>query len=144
MALEALSNAVYHDTAKQAAKPRGEASTGQESSVAALNITELPGTSVVSGSSQAGKDQNNMQNNGQKERQASDQQIKSAISQANSKLKAHRTRCEFSYHEDTKRVSIKVVDNDTQEIIREIPPEETLDMLEKMLEMAGLLVDEKR
>lgn len=54
------------------------------------------------------------------------------------------TRCEFSYHEKTHRVSIKVVNKDTDEVIREIPPEESLEMLEKMWEMAGILVDEKR
>ena len=55
-----------------------------------------------------------------------------------------KTRCEFSYHEDTKRVSIKVIDSETEEVIREIPPEETLDMLSKMWEVAGILIDEQR
>ena len=54
------------------------------------------------------------------------------------------TKCEFSYHEETKRVSIKVIDAETEEVIREIPPEETLEMLSKMWELAGLMVDEKR
>lgn len=148
MALEVLSNAMYHDAAKQTSKPRVETTTGQESSATTINITELASTSTVAGSSQSSKDQNNAQNkgqnNGQKEGMASEQQIKSAISQANGKLKAHRTRCEFSYHEETKRVSIKVVDNETQEVIREIPPEETLDMVQRMWELAGMIVDEKR
>jgi flagellar protein FlaG len=55
-----------------------------------------------------------------------------------------RTRCEYSYHEKTNRVSIKVINADTDEVIREIPPEKSLDMLQKMWEMAGILVDEKR
>jgi flagellar protein FlaG len=59
-------------------------------------------------------------------------------------MKFHRTRCEFSYHEETKRVSIKVFDKDTEEVIREIPPEEALEMVEKMWELAGLLIDERR
>ena len=50
----------------------------------------------------------------------------------------------ISYHEATKRISVKIVDNDTKEIIREIPPEKTLDMISKMWELAGLVVDEKR
>lgn len=149
MAIEVLSGAVFHDVTKPASKPRVETTTGQESSATTINITELPGTSRVAGSSQASKDQNNSHGNnngqGQKDGVASEQQIKSAISQANSKLKtSHRTKCEFSYHEETKRVSIKVVDKDTQEVIREIPPEETLEMVEKMWELAGLLVDERR
>lgn len=39
---------------------------------------------------------------------------------------------------------VKVVDTQTNEIIREIPPEKTLDMFVKMLELAGIFVDEKR
>lgn len=70
--------------------------------------------------------------------------VRTAVNHANSKLKLSKTRCEFSYHEATKRISIKVLDKDTNEVIREIPPEETLEMVEKMLDLAGILVDEKR
>lgn len=152
MALEVLSNAVYHDAAKQPQAPRVETTTGSGNGAATINVTELPGTSRVAGTGQTGREQSNSQNgsqngqgNGQKEGVASEQQIKAAISQANSKLRLpHRTSCEFSYHEETKRVSIKVLDNETQEVIREIPPEETLEMVQKMWELAGLIVDEKR
>ncbi|MBE5951501.1 MAG: flagellar protein FlaG [Lachnospiraceae bacterium] len=70
--------------------------------------------------------------------------MKDAIDKVNAKIVPSKTRCEFSYHEDTKRVSIKVIDQNTEEVIREIPPEETLDMLSKMWELAGILVDERR
>ncbi len=69
--------------------------------------------------------------------------VKNAIAEVNKKMN-QKTRCEFSYHEDTKRVSIKVIDSETEEVIREIPPEETLDMLSKMWEVAGILIDEQR
>ena len=39
---------------------------------------------------------------------------------------------------------VKVIDKDTDEIIREIPSEKVLDMVAKMWELNGLLVDEKR
>ncbi len=71
------------------------------------------------------------------------QKVRNRIAEVNSKLTEH-TKCEFSYHEDTKRVSIKVINTDTDEVIREIPPEEALDMLSKMWEVAGILVDESR
>ncbi|MDD3172610.1 MAG: flagellar protein FlaG [Herbinix sp.] len=144
MALDALSGAIYNDAAKLISKPRVETTSGQETSQATINITELPGTSKVAMNSRTSKEQNSGQNNGQNNGSASDQQIKDAISKANNKLKMHRTRCEFSYHEETKRVSIKVLDEDTKEVIREIPPEQTLEMVERMWELAGLLVDEKR
>lgn len=69
--------------------------------------------------------------------------VKNAIAKVNQKMN-NKTRCEFSYHEDTKRVSIKVIDVETEEVIREIPPEETLNMLTKMWDIAGILIDEQR
>ncbi len=78
----------------------------------------------------------------QKEHAPSEATLNDAVMRANMKM-AH-TRCEYSHHEDTNRVSIKVINSDTDEVIREIPPEKSLDMLQKMWEMAGILVDEKR
>ena len=70
--------------------------------------------------------------------------MKDAIDKVNEKIVPSKTRCEFSYHEDTNRISIKVIDQATEETIREIPAEETLNMLSKIWELAGLLVDERR
>ena len=72
------------------------------------------------------------------------EKVKSALADINKKIKPTHTQCEFSYHEKTKRISITVRDSDTKEVIKEIPPEKTLDMIAKTLELAGLLVDEKR
>lgn len=70
--------------------------------------------------------------------------VKNAIDTANGSLKTSRTSARFKYHEATKQVSIKIVDDETQEVIKEIPPEKSIEMLEKMLELSGILVDEKR
>ena len=70
-------------------------------------------------------------------------QIKAALEQANQKAKMTKTACEFSYDDNTNRISITVRDKETDEIIREIPGEETLEMISKMWELAGILVDEK-
>lgn len=80
----------------------------------------------------------------QKEQRLEATRIKSAINDANNRLKPTKTRCEFSYHEEVNRVSIKIRDRETNEVVREIPPEESIKVLEKIYEMAGLLVDEKR
>ena len=50
----------------------------------------------------------------------------------------------FGIHEKTHRVTIKIVDKETKEVIKEYPPEKTLDMIAKVWEMAGIMVDEKR
>lgn len=51
---------------------------------------------------------------------------------------------EFGIHEKTNRITVKIVDKKTKEVIRELPPEKMLDMIAKVWEMAGLVVDEKR
>ena len=50
----------------------------------------------------------------------------------------------FGIHEGTNRVTIQIVDKDTKKVIKELPPEKTLDMIARVWEMAGILVDEKR
>lgn len=74
----------------------------------------------------------------------SPEKVKNAISEINKKIRPTHTQCEFKYHEATRRICITVKDSDTDEVIKEIPPEKTLDMIAKTLELAGILVDEKR
>lgn len=50
---------------------------------------------------------------------------------------------EFSIHKETHSVMIKVLNKDTGEVIREVPPEKLLDVAAKMMEFAGLIVDKK-
>ena len=83
-------------------------------------------------------------NANQKEEEAISSKIKDAVDKVNQKIVPSKTRCEFSYHEDTNRISIKVIDQATEETIKEIPAEETLDMLARIWEFSGLLVDERR
>ena len=70
--------------------------------------------------------------------------VKNAVETANDSLKLSHTSARFKYHEATKQVSIKIIDDTTQEVIKEIPPEKSIEMVEKMLELTGILVDEKR
>lgn len=73
----------------------------------------------------------------------SNDMLKEAIADANKKLTFGNNECEFRYHEEINRVSIKVINRQTKEVIREIPSQETIEMLQKLQEMTGLLVDEK-
>lgn len=82
----------------------------------------------------------------QSDKEISPEKVKSAVDDINKQIKSNlrNTHCSFKYHEDTNRISITVTDSDTDEVIREIPPEKALDMLAKAWELAGLMVDEKR
>ena len=79
---------------------------------------------------------------GKKDKEASDDQIRQAINEINKK--AVESEAVFGIHEKTNRVTIKIVDKKTKDVIKEIPAEKTLDLIAKAWEMAGLLVDEKR
>lgn len=70
--------------------------------------------------------------------------VQGAVDSVNESLKPSHTSVKFKYHDKLNRVSIKIVDDETDEVIKEIPPEETLEMVQKMLEQAGILVDERR
>ena len=73
---------------------------------------------------------------------ANAKRIKEAVEEMNKKMA--NSEAQFGIHEATNRVTIKIVDKRTKEIIKELPPEKTLDMIAKVWEMAGMLVDEKR
>lgn len=79
-----------------------------------------------------------------KELPMSDKVIINAIEKANRAISGANRKFEFSIHEKTKEIMVKVIDSDTNEVIREIPNEKILDMVAKMWEMAGLIVDERR
>lgn len=61
-----------------------------------------------------------------------------------SKVINRNTIAEFGYNEPTNRITIKIKDRETDEIIREIPSEKALEMIAKAWELAGIMVDEKR
>lgn len=67
--------------------------------------------------------------------------MKRAVEEINRKAKSSEVI--FGIHDATNRVTIKVVDKGTKEVIREFPPEETLDMIAKVWELAGIMIDER-
>ena len=70
------------------------------------------------------------------------QQIRKAVEDINKK--AMNSEAVFGIHEKTNRVTIKIIDKESKKVIKELPPEKTLDMIARNLELEGLLVDEKR
>lgn len=67
--------------------------------------------------------------------------LKKAVNEINQKT---NTEAVFGFHDATNRITIKIIDKESKEVVREYPPEETLDMIAKVWELAGILVDEKR
>ena len=98
-------------------------------------------TSVVENAKEKGQSNNGEQGQGQ-DQQAYHEKIRKAVETLNKKMS--NSEAVFGFHEDTNRVTIKIVDKSTKEVIKELPPEKTLDMIARVWEMAGILIDERR
>lgn len=96
-------------------------------------------TSVVENSKEKGQPNNGDQGQDQ---QAYHEKVRKAVETLNKKMS--NSEAVFGFHEDTNRVTIKIVDKSTKEVIKELPPEKTLDMIARVWEMAGILIDERR
>ncbi len=55
----------------------------------------------------------------------------------------HNVGISFSLHKETGRTMVRVFDKETDTLIREIPPEEFLDLAAKIHEMVGVLFDKR-
>lgn len=85
---------------------------------------------------------NTQNEDGRENTESENEAIKRMVENINKNMK--NGEAVFGIHEGTNRVTIKIVDKDTRKVIKELPPERTLDMIAKVWEMAGILVDEKR
>ena len=66
--------------------------------------------------------------------------------QLNRTMEIFNKRLRFEVHEETERIMVKILEKkagNTDEVIKEIPPERVLDMLARLEEMIGLLIDER-
>lgn len=77
-------------------------------------------------------------------REMAEEDIFRQVEDANAQLKVYDRRLEFSIHDETHRIMVKVIDTNDDSVIREIPSEKALDMLAYVWKMTGILVDEKR
>jgi|GEM_PF-3424064 len=60
----------------------------------------------------------------------------------NDALAPSNFRLNFNVHEATSRVMVTVVDTETDEILREIPPESRLELMARIQEFSGILFDQ--
>lgn len=118
----------------EAEKPENSSASG----TAAVEYVDRT-TSVVESAREKGQSNNGEQSQDQ---QAYHEKIRKAVETLNKKMS--NSEAVFGIHEDTNRVTIKIVDKSTKEVIKELPPEKTLDMIARVWEMAGILIDERR
>ena len=134
MTVQAQGSAIQKPQTVTNENPESAASAGtQEAAKVDMN------TMVVENAQEKGQANNGEQG---REQSASNEQIRKAVEQFNKSMA--NSEAVFGIHEGTNRVTIKIVDKDTKKVIKELPPEKTLDMIARVWDMAGILVDEKR
>lgn len=89
------------------------------------------------------KNNNKMEENDSKEKDISEKDIKKAVEKLNSFIYDEGTHAEYSIHKEMHRIMIKIIDNETDKVILEVPPKKIVDMVAKMCELAGVLLDKK-
>ncbi|AIQ55150.1 flagellar protein FlaG [Paenibacillus sp. FSL R7-0331] len=74
---------------------------------------------------------------------AGEEHLIRTIEKAFKSLQGPETMLDISIHEKTHKLMVKVMNKETGELIREVPPEKTLDLVAKMMELAGIMIDER-
>jgi flagellar protein FlaG len=67
-------------------------------------------------------------------------QLERTVESLNESVQSHHRSLRFSVDEDSGRTVIRVVDPSTDEVIRQIPPEEVLDLARHLDNSAGALL----
>jgi flagellar protein FlaG len=141
MAIDSISRVANTGYSATTTKPVNETAAANDVAQAAVETkTNADAGKVVSTSKQQESD-----NSGAENQQASEQRQPTMkdVSEIN-KVINQNTIAEFGYNEPTNRITIKIKDKETDEVIKEIPSEKALEMLAKAWELAGIMVDEKR
>ena len=148
MAIEPLNSAMTYQ-AQTATKPQTATPVNTEvpedGQTVNVDATTASVKQVQAEEEQNGSDGNANQQQQQSMvgKQAAPEHLKKMIAEMNKKINNSNEEAVFGVHEETNRIMIKILDKDTKEVIKEYPPEKTLDMIARIWEMAGILVDQK-
>ena len=121
-------------------QPVNSAEISQQPDTAAAPLEDI---AVVGSATEKGSADNSENKNNTEDQQLTNDQIKKAV-EALKKGQLENSEAVFGFHDATNRVTIKMVDKETKKVIKEFPPDETLDMIARIWEIAGIMVDEKR
>ena len=69
--------------------------------------------------------------------------VQEAVDKMNEILDVNNSTSKFMYHEGLERYYVTVVNRETEEVVKEIPPKRLLDAFYEMQKMLGVIVDEK-
>ncbi len=69
--------------------------------------------------------------------------VEHVVKSMNQFLQPLNTNVQFSFHEELNEYYVAIIDQETKEVVKEIPPKKLLDMYAEMAKFMGLFVDQK-
>lgn len=72
-----------------------------------------------------------------------EKQVAKAVNKLNTLLEGKQVHAEYEVYGKFHDITIRIVDDNTKQVIQEVPPKKIIDMIDKLCELAGVLVDEK-
>jgi len=77
------------------------------------------------------------------EQEISKEKLEQAVNTINEFLQINHSASKFVFHDGLDRYFVQVVDTQTEEVVKEIPPKKLLDAFYEMQKLLGMIVDEK-
>ena len=77
------------------------------------------------------------QNKNEKEK-FTKEDLDKAVEKLNKFLEDEKTHAEYEKHEDLGTLMVRIVDDETEEVVAELPPEKVLDMIASLCRQVGL------
>lgn len=119
---------------------QGVTQTTEITSVSAVHTQDPAKAPFQSNTRSQGESQSSLQPS---EHQVTDQEINRSLERVKKVLKESNTTVHLEWNKDIDRVVMKVISNDTGELVKQIPPQQFIDREVEYLRLIGLLVDKK-
>ncbi|KJV29251.1 hypothetical protein VI06_10820 [Aquitalea magnusonii] len=140
MQISSTNNPVLPLTATPTARQQNQLTQGNTADATASSVTpNTPGGVVAVGQSQA----QNATNDGTQQKKSDPLELQNSVKQLNDVAKLYSSQLEFSVDKETNIQVVKVVDQDTHQVIRQIPSEDAIRIAKAIDDFKGLLLKDK-
>ena len=85
--------------------------------------------------------QETVEANAQKKEEPNEEDMQQMMKELNELMSRINCNLEFSYHKEVNVMSVKMIDKETQEVIKELPPEEMIDNMIQAKDWIGAFLD---
>lgn len=140
MTADAKVSAARPSAPVKAAEEFGEKNAARETAEQPRNLADSlqsPDVKVILN----GEEQKQAEKKEKEELQEED--VKGLAEQLNEYMEQLNCNLQFNYYEKLGRLGVKMINRDTQEVIKEFPPEKLLEAMEKTKEWIGVFLDKK-